>query len=224
MKRKGNKIGWCDKTCNPVTGCPNGCEYCYARSMNERFHWVEDFSKPQFFPNRLKEFRTKEPMIIFIDSMSDIAHWKWGWFRETIHAIYENQQNIYLALTKNIKKFNTELRCKFSLPARLFIGATVTNNTQAQAVIDAGGADFISFEPLLERIMPEKLEQLRCKWWIVGDLTKGGKPQGVTCFQWVDDMIQHGWRHNTTIFMKDSLKYIVGETFRQEFPSGWKGE
>ncbi|NLH00668.1 MAG: DUF5131 family protein [Clostridiales bacterium] len=221
---KGNKIGWCDMTVNPVTGCPNGCEYCYARMMNNRFKWIEEFSKPQFFQNRLKDFHTKEPMIIFIDSMSDIAHWKWGWFRETIHAIYENQQNIYLALTKNIKKFNTELRCKFSLPARLFIGATVTNNTQAQAVIDAGGADFISFEPLLERIMPEKLEQLRCKWWIVGDLTKGGKPQGVTCFQWVDDMIQHGERHNVPIFMKDSLKYIVGETFRQEFPSGWKGE
>lgn len=31
------KIEWCDSTWNPVTGCRNGCEYCYARRIAERF-------------------------------------------------------------------------------------------------------------------------------------------------------------------------------------------
>lgn len=31
------KIDWCDSTWNPVTGCLHGCEYCYARSIAERF-------------------------------------------------------------------------------------------------------------------------------------------------------------------------------------------
>lgn len=31
------KIEWCDSTWNPVTGCMNGCEYCYARKIAHRF-------------------------------------------------------------------------------------------------------------------------------------------------------------------------------------------
>lgn len=31
------KIDWCDSTWNPVTGCCHGCEYCYARSIANRF-------------------------------------------------------------------------------------------------------------------------------------------------------------------------------------------
>lgn len=34
---KDTKIEWCDSTWNPVTGCRNGCEYCYARRIAERF-------------------------------------------------------------------------------------------------------------------------------------------------------------------------------------------
>jgi len=32
-----NKIGWCDLTFNPVWGCLNHCEYCYARKIAKRF-------------------------------------------------------------------------------------------------------------------------------------------------------------------------------------------
>ena len=31
------KINWCDSTWNPVTGCLHGCEYCYAKSIANRF-------------------------------------------------------------------------------------------------------------------------------------------------------------------------------------------
>lgn len=34
---KKTKIDWCDVTWNPVTGCRNTCEYCYARKMARRF-------------------------------------------------------------------------------------------------------------------------------------------------------------------------------------------
>ncbi len=30
-------IEWCDVTWNPVTGCLNNCEYCYARKIAQRF-------------------------------------------------------------------------------------------------------------------------------------------------------------------------------------------
>lgn len=31
------KIDWADCTCNPITGCLNTCEYCYARKQSVRF-------------------------------------------------------------------------------------------------------------------------------------------------------------------------------------------
>jgi DNA repair photolyase len=37
MKTKGNPIGWCDITVNPVTGCPNGCVWngkMFRRAFN----------------------------------------------------------------------------------------------------------------------------------------------------------------------------------------------
>ena len=39
------KIEWCDSTWNPVTGCYHGCEYCYARSMANRFGAGWEFTK-----------------------------------------------------------------------------------------------------------------------------------------------------------------------------------
>lgn len=35
MNRTG--IEWCDYTWNPMTGCYNGCSYCYARNIARRF-------------------------------------------------------------------------------------------------------------------------------------------------------------------------------------------
>jgi protein gp37 len=231
MKPKGNPIGWCDKTANPVIGCKGGCEYCYARGMNDRFKFIPDFSKPEFRPNALKEFRTKEPMIIFIDSMSDIGYWQPDWYDRVYTAMAHDRQNIYLALTKRYEVlYNLQsIRRRFDgyihdpeYRPRFYIGATITNNAQAQAVIDAGGADFISFEPLMERIRPELLEQLKCKWWIIGDLTKNGKPQGVTRDLWVCDMGTRAINHSIPFFMKDSLRDLMEECFTQQFPEGWK--
>ena len=32
-----SKIEWCDMTWNPITGCLNNCEYCYAKRLIKRF-------------------------------------------------------------------------------------------------------------------------------------------------------------------------------------------
>ncbi|MFA5423140.1 MAG: DUF5131 family protein [Phycisphaerae bacterium] len=223
MKQKGNKIGWCDKTANPVWGCLGNCEYCYARGINNRYKRIPDFSKPQFFPQALKEFRTKEPLIIFIDSMSDIGYWEGEWRAETLRAILANPQNIYLALTKRYDYLPVMRGYIDLIPSkpRFYIGATITNNKQAERVIAAGGADFISFEPLMERIRSELLEQLKCRWWIVGDLTKNGKPQEVTEQKWVSDMNIEAVSRGIPIFMKDSLYPMIPNLIKQ-FPEGWK--
>jgi protein gp37 len=229
---KQNNIGWCDITVNPVQGCPRGCVWneseCYAKLTWNRHKgqpgWAKDFSKPEFFPDRLKGFRTKRPLIIFIDSMSDIGWWGEEWFDATAKAMHENPHNIYLALTKELRwaKDLTQDYVRYGLLKSFYLGATVTNNAQAKAVINAGGADFISFEPLLERIEPLLLTYLKCKWWIVGDLTKNGKPQRVIKAWQVFEMADRASELGMPLFMKESLNGLCGSFMKQEFPAGWK--
>lgn len=159
------------------------------------------------------------------------------WFDATMAVAKENKHNIYLALTKRYKAIpilheRMELLGKhFGLSGvKLFIGASITNNAQARAVISVGGADFISFEPLMEQIEPELLQKLQCKWWIVGDLTSRGVPQHRAKVAWVEDMRKRAQFFGIPMFMKDSLRYMESESmsyptigaFMREFPEGWK--
>jgi uncharacterized Fe-S cluster-containing radical SAM superfamily protein len=39
---------------NIVIGCKVGCTYCYARNNVKRWHMIDDFSDPEFFPGKLR--------------------------------------------------------------------------------------------------------------------------------------------------------------------------
>src|SRR5690554_6419461 len=101
---KSTKIDWCDSTINPVVGCSRNCPYCYAKKINDRFHITPDFSKPVFFPKRLKQLKNKKPRSIFMDSMSDVAFWTQEQMNITYRAIKENPQHTYIFLTKDFSK------------------------------------------------------------------------------------------------------------------------
>ena len=121
---KQTKIDWCDCTLNPVVGCQRGCEYCYARKLNNRFKWIEDWSKPQFFPERLKALESKTPKSVFINSMSDIGFWKEEWRKEVFSAIRENPQHSYIALTKCKEVYIPYWLRQGEVQGRFFLGQT----------------------------------------------------------------------------------------------------
>lgn len=224
------KIDWCTHTVNPVVGCTFGCEYCYARRLNNRFKWIEDWNKPQFFPERLKQLKSKKPKIIFMNSMSDIADWKEEWTQATFKAIEENTQHIYLFLSKRPTVYARVLSGRY-LSQNIWFGATATHIknyiTNSTELYKTTGYDawknanrFLSIEPILERI-PEYIlcvlmDQL--DWIIVGAETGNRKDKVIPKKEWIMDIKNQCNNAGVPIFMKESLRELMGQDFVQEFP------
>ena len=214
---KKTKIDWCDSTINCVYGCPNNCKYCYGNVMNKRFHFCKDWSKPEWKPEHLKDFYGKKPKSIFIDSMSDIGTWKQEWFNAVANAIHNNPQHRYIALTKKwdniIQKFR---RTNVATIPNLYIGMSITTQNQADdlAQIAFDYPDFLSIEPILEPIKFPLFKMPRII--IIGAETGNRKGKVIPEKEWIDEIVKCADKRNCIVFMKESLRKIMGDNFRQD--------
>ena len=209
------KIDWpgLTHTWNPIVGCTNGCDYCYARKLHNRRHkaytegkklpeqYAVPFGTLQFFPERLKEpMQCKTPATIFVGSMCDIfaAGSAATWVRQIIEVIRECPQHTFMMLTKlpHLYKY-------FGWPENCILGTTAESYTlKMDRIIDMEGIPgrkFLSIEPIQGAFWEANLS--RFELVIVGADSTPGAPAPER--EWIDSI-----DHHNIHFKKNILKHF----------------
>ena len=245
---RNTRIDWADASWNPVTGCLHGCEYCYARRIAERFGikpfgYVEPTEllepvvlkekaepyplgfSPTFHRYRLDEPQHwKKPRNIFVCSMADLfGDWVPDeWIKEVFEACEQAPQHRYLFLTKNGKRY-IELAKKGIMPdtENFWYGCSVTRPDEPFFFSDRHKT-FASIEPILEPFdwVPGMKHIELPDWIITGAETGNRKDKARPGKDWLDGIVNGCAEHHIPLFMKESLRDLMGGDFKQEFP--WK--
>ena len=141
---------------NIVIGCTVGCAYCYARNNVKRWHMIDDFADPEFFPGKLKMMEKKRPQNFLLTGMSDLSGWKPEWRDEVFAKIRENPQHQFLFLTKRPDLLDFDIDLDNSNISR-YENGTVKNMNAAflRALCKVNKIDYIPIFKELGYVDPE---------------------------------------------------------------------
>lgn len=184
--------------------------------------------EPTYHAYRMKEPKKwKNPKNIFVCSMADLFG---DWVPDEIidkvlTACLATPQHRYLFLTKNPDRY-LDLDKKGLLPREFWYGYSATKQDQLWTFKHADDCPctklFVSIEPLLEPMQPGFCTHTPADWVIIGAETGNRKGKVVPKKDWVMEIAEECEYSGIPVFMKESLRDLMGDDFRQEFP--WKEE
>ena len=194
---------------NLVIGCTVGCPYCYARNNVRRFHMIEDFSKPEFFPKKMRLMEKQRPQNFLLTGMSDLSGWKEEWREEVFAKIKENPQHQFLFLSKrpDLLSFSTDLD-------NAWFGVTVTRKSELWR-IDALRENIkakhyhVTYEPLFDD--PGQADLTGIDWIVIGTMTGAAGRKVRTEPAWTYSLTDQAHAQNIPVFWKEDLVPIMGE-------------
>ena len=184
-----------------------------------RIMYPADF-KPTLHRYRLDEPRRwKSPRNIFVSSMGDLFG-QWvpeEWLKEVFGACAAAPQHRYLFLTKNPNRYST-LALKGLLPKldNYWYGTTGTTDDVYYWRSDAYNT-FLSIEPIMGEYKTMGISY-PLRWVIVGAMTGPQAEKHPVKREWIESILNHCARWGRPLFMKESLRELMGEKFNQEFP------
>lgn len=181
-------IEFVDFSWNPIVGCAFGCDYCYAKRINDRYKMQHNFSIPEFHPERLSEKIPKLPKernyiaktispdkpVIFTVDMGDIFSKGVDiiWIERVFNYAYSHQEANFLFLTK-------KPQCYFAwdefIPENVFIGTSLDfahNFKRLEPIKEMskrGYKTFVNIEPIMSRM--DQVDFSGIDFVIVGALT-----------------------------------------------------
>lgn len=183
--------------------------------------------EPTFHKYRLDEPSKKTKGVnIFVCSMADLFG-EWvpdEWIKAVFEACEKAPQHRYLFLTKNPKRY-AELAEKGLLidSPNFWYGSTATNSRMARFVRPKHDTTkyntFISIEPLLEKWDMNPYGDFNSSQWIiVGAETGNRKGKVIPKKEWIMNIKNQCRSSGVPIFMKESLRELMGQDFIQEYP------
>lgn len=180
---------------------------------------------PTFHRYRLDEPQHwKKPRTIFVCSMADLfGDWVPDeWIAEVFKACEAAPQHRYLFLTKNPVRYD-KLIDSGILPERrenMWFGTTCTDMNQPLHW-NCNAHTFMSCEPMLAPWKPaggKGIAHMVPEWVIFGAETGNRKGRVMPKKEWVSNAVRQCRNNRSAVFMKESLREIMGEDFVQEFP------
>lgn len=180
----GTSIEWTDATWNPVSGCTkisDGCDFCYAERIAERFRGVRNHPFENGFDVTLRPHKLQEPLSwkaprrIFVNSMSDLFHKEIP--RPFIDAVFDTMEaahwHVFQVLTKRSSPLRNYVNHRYSgrpAPRHMWFGVSIENRKSLVRLTHLKQASatvrFVSFEPLLEHL--GNLDLTGIHWAIAG--------------------------------------------------------
>lgn len=193
--------------------------YCSVHDIQAPYPYGFD---PTLHKYRLNDYRDKKGRNIFVCSMSDLFG-AWvpdEWIDGIIKACESAPQHNYLFLTKNVERY---IEYGVPMAANMWYGTSITKESEAHLFnsLPAFCNTFVSIEPILEDLQPEKCNILfrQVDWFIIGAETGRRKDKVIPERKWIEDVVNECRKNNKPVFMKSSLIDIWGEPLIQEFPA-----
>lgn len=242
------KIDWCDSTWNPVTGCLNGCEYCYARSIANRFGTKDQCHN--FYGGHPigKIHELEEPAVVTETGKKSPYPFN---FEPTFHKYrlneYQNKKgrNIFVCSMADLfgewvpdEWIEEVFKACDNAPQHNYL--FLTKNPFRYEILHRKGilrkrdnmwygysmpkndCDYWydSRYKTFESMEPllEMVAAPHSKWTIIGAETGHRKNKVVPEAKWIAHIVNQCRRSNIPVFMKSSLADIWGEPLIQEFP------
>lgn len=193
-------------------------DYGYGRTAPYPFEF-----DPTFHHYKLDEPKSwKKPRNIFVCSMADLFG-EWvpdEWIQEVFKACEAAPQHRYIFLTKNPRRYYDLIeKGILTKHDNWWLGSTIDcNSAKKQRFQKWGYNSFTSIEPLLEPIYVGLGSFGSDKWVIIGAETGNRKGKVVPDRSWIDIIVSAANITRMKVFMKESLREIMGDDFRQEFP------
>lgn len=205
-------IEWTDATWNPVTGCTKvspGCKHCYAERMAHRLQAMGQPNYANGFRLTLHEHMLerplswKQPMLIFVNSMSDLFHVDVpvDFIQRVFSVMHRADWHAFQVLTKRSERL-LALNEMLSWPDNVWMGVSVESAAYRFRIdhLRRTGArvKFLSLEPLLGPL--PSLDLTNIDWVIVGG--ESGPYARPIAPEWVIDIRQQCLQAGVPFFFK----------------------
>ena len=164
-----------------------------------------------------------EPRTIFVCSMADLFG-EWvpdEWIKSVFDACGKAPQHRYLFLTKNPARY-IALAEKGMLPSKHWYGYSATTDDDLWTFYHADDCPvknlFVSVEPIHGKLITPFSTHCPADWVIIGAETGNHKSKIVPKRSWITEIADHCEMMSIPVFMKESVKGLVGSNFKQQFP------